>query len=156
MVARACAELRRRARPRPHEQREEHAIAGATPLRGFARSQLLAVCRAAAERAAEGGGGFLPLGRELLDRAGLASLLLAIAGLTLCTPTRSGTGSSPGAIAPCSHGASAERAAVDDALFVVAQAWFVVAEEDFADEVAAAADAGLAEDVLEVLLDGMG
>src|SRR5438270_7275983 len=35
----------------------------------------LAGCRAAAERAAERGGGFLPLRRELLDRAGRASRL---------------------------------------------------------------------------------
>jgi hypothetical protein len=31
-----------------------------------------------------------------------------------------------------------------------------IAEEDLADEVAAAADPGLLEDVLEVLLDGVG
>jgi hypothetical protein len=42
------------------------------------------------------------------------------------------------------------------AVFVVAQAGFVVGEEDLADEVSAAAGAGLLEDVLEVFLDGVG
>ena len=59
--------------------------------------------------------------------------------------------------ASCIRGrAAAQWAAVEDALFVVAQARLVMVEEDLADEVAAAAHAGPLEDVLQVLLHGVG
>ena len=48
-----------------------------------------------------------------------------------------------------------QRSAGDRALLVVAQARLVVGEEDLADQFAPAVDAGLLEDVLEVLLDGL-
>src|SRR5215207_7657861 len=51
---------------------------------------------------------------------------------------------------------AAERVAVESAMLVVAKAWLVVGEEDLADQVPAAANAGLLEDLLEVLLDGVG
>src|SRR5829696_7249085 len=44
----------------------------------------------------------------------------------------------------------------DRTALVVTQAGFVVGEEHLADQVAAAADPGLVEDALEVLLDGVG
>jgi hypothetical protein len=45
---------------------------------------------------------------------------------------------------------------LERAAFVVAQAGFVVGEEHLADQVTAAAHAGLVEHALEVLLDGVG
>lgn len=44
---------------------------------------------------------------------------------------------------------------LDGTAFVVAEARLVVGEEDFGDEIAATADAGLIEDALEVLLNGV-
>jgi hypothetical protein len=52
-------------------------------------------------------------------------------------------------------GAATQRAAVEDPVFVLSKARLLMREEDLPDEVAAAADAGLVEDVLEVLLDGV-
>ena len=52
--------------------------------------------------------------------------------------------------------AAPERQPVDRTLLVVAQARLVVREEDLPDQIAAAAHAGLLEDALEMLLDGVG
>jgi hypothetical protein len=50
---------------------------------------------------------------------------------------------------------AAQRPVADRPVFVVAQAGFVVGEEDLADQVAAAAHPGLVEHTLQVLLDGV-
>jgi hypothetical protein len=43
---------------------------------------------------------------------------------------------------------AAQRLCLDRAPFVVSQAWFVVREEDLADQVTSAVDAGFVEDAL--------